>query len=370
MSTDELTGNRTGTEDESTLTMIDCDVHPYHVPDEITEYLPERYQDRGFEVPSGLWSNPHDGFRGDARNEIGEVPGSDPNLTRQHVMEDGDADYPILNAAGVLLLAAHPDFDYAHALARAYNEWFVEKWLSFDDRFVGSLAVAPQRPEKAAAMIREFGDHPQIRQVIMGSATETPFGRKRYWPIYEACEELGLPMAVHPGSVGHGICPPPSGAGYPTTFFESHIGAACHYITNLVSLVSEGVFEEYPEFDWVWLEGGFTWVPSAMWRMDQNWERCRDEVPHLERRPSEVVREHCYFGTQPIPEPDDWDDLQRTMEIMHGEDTLVYCSDYPHWDTDDRDHGIPSLPDDIERGMYYANAQELYDLPSDGSPLR
>jgi predicted TIM-barrel fold metal-dependent hydrolase len=368
MDTQATTGGQSDESDH--LSLVDCDVHPYHVPDEIDEYMPEEYADYDFAVPHGNWSNPHDGFRGDAKPETGGIPGSDPALLRQHVMEENGTDYPILTAAGVLLLAASPQFDYAHALARGFNDWLVEKWLDFDDHFVGALAVAPQRPKQAAEMIREYGEHPQIRQVIMGSATEHPFGRQFYWPIYEACEEMGLPMAVHPGSVGHGICPPPTGAGYPTTFFESHVDAACHYISNLVSLVAEGVFVEYPDFEWVFLEGGFTWAPSAMWRMDQNWERGKEEVPHLEKPPSEYVREHCYFGTQPIPEPDDWADLQRTIEIMHGEDTLVYCSDYPHWDTDDRDHGIPPLPDEVEKGMYYGNAQELYDLPSDGSGLR
>jgi len=370
MSTEDVTGERTTTDDASDLTMIDCDVHPYHVPDEITGYLPERYRDRGFQVPHGLWSNPHNGFRGDAKNEIGEIPGSDPELTREHVVEKGDADYPILNAAGVLLLAAHPDFDYAYALARAYNEWFLDKWLDFDDRFVGSLAVAPQRPQRSADMIREFGSHPQIQQVIMGSATETPFGRKRYWPIYEACEEMGLPMAVHPGSAGNGICPPRSGSGFASTFFEKHVAAATHYVSELVSLVSEGVFEEYPEFEWVWLEGGFTWVPSVMWRMDRNWNRNHDDVPYLEKPPSEYIREQNYFGTQPIPEPDDWNELIRTIEAMDGEDMLLFCTDYPHWDTDDMQAGLPPFPEPMGSKMFYRNARELYDLPSDGSGLR
>jgi predicted TIM-barrel fold metal-dependent hydrolase len=361
-----------------TTSLVDCDVHPFHVPDELLEYLSPEYADHGFTVPHGLWSNPHDGFRGDAAGALASVPGSDPELLYRDVVEEMGVDYPVLNGGGILLLAAAPQFDYAHALAKAYNDWLVDKWLDFDDHFVGSLAVAPQRPEKAAAEIRRVGGHPQIRQVIMGSATETPLGRERYWPIYEAAEELDLPVAVHPGSVGAGICPPQTGAGHPTTFFETHVGTAAHYVDQLVSLVARGTFVEYPDLDYVFLEGGFTWAPSAMWRMDNYWEAARSRVadpetvpgiPDLDARPSEYVREHCYFGTQPIPEPDDWADLQRTIEIMHGEDTLVYCSDYPHWDTDDRDAGLPDLPEPLAEAVFHGNARELYDLPDDGRPL-
>jgi predicted TIM-barrel fold metal-dependent hydrolase len=57
------------------------------------------------------------------------------------------------------------------------------------------------------------------------------------------------------------------------------------------------------------------------------------------------------------------------MERMHAADTVVYCSDYPHWDTDDRDVGLPDLPDSMAERVFHATAQELYDLPGDGSPL-
>ena len=54
---------------------------------------------------------------------------------------------------------------------------------------------------------------------------------------------------------------------------------------NLASLVIEGVPERFPKLKIVYIEGGFGWIPSAMWRMDQHFERFRSEVPHLKRKP-------------------------------------------------------------------------------------
>ena len=71
-----------------------------------------------------------------------------------------------------------------------------------------------------------------------------------------------------------------------------------------------------------------------MWRMDQHFERFRDEVPHLKRRPSEYVREHFWFTTQPIDEPDEARHLRSLIEWV-GVDRLLFSSDYPHWDFDD-----------------------------------
>ena len=370
MSTKPVTNKDSTVDREDEISLIDCDVHPYHVAEEIVEYLPEQFRDQmGFTLAHTSTSNPHDGWRGDAVPDDGGVPGSDPQKLYEDIVDGWNTDYPILNAGGLLLNASSPKAGYAHALAQAYNDWFVDKWLDFDRRFVGGLVVAPQQPEKAADEIHRVGDHPQICQVLMASATEFPLGREFYWPIYEAAVEHDLPVAVHPGSVGNGICPPKNGAGYPSTFFEGHVTAGNHYISQVVSLVGNGTFVEYPDLDFVFLEGGFGWVADIMWRMDHYWEHLRPEVPYLEKPPSEYVRENCYFGSQPIPEPDDWDQLLQTFEMMHAEETLLYCSDYPHWDNDDPKYGLPRLEEPMKSRILYKNAQELYGLPADPEKL-
>jgi hypothetical protein len=53
------------------------------------------------------------------------------------------------------------------------------------------------------------------------------------------------------------------------------------------------------------IECGFGWLLALGWRLDKHWKRMRDEVPHLTRAPSEVIREHFYVSTQPMEETDD-----------------------------------------------------------------
>ena len=68
--------------------------------------------------------------------------------------------------------------------------------------------------------------------------------------------------------------------------------------------------------------------------MDKHFERMRAEVPHLKRPPSEYVREHFWFATQPIEEPEQPQHLAELIDWI-GWDRMLFSTDYPHWDFDD-----------------------------------
>jgi predicted TIM-barrel fold metal-dependent hydrolase len=358
--------------EDAGLSLIDCDVHPgWESKDDVYGRLPKRYRrmDRGMHLYSGgMWTNPIGFESGAGGHDVEGHAASTPEKVREHHLADVDADYLMLNGDLILHLGVFPNADYATALATAYNDWLIERWLDADERFLGSLLVAPQRPDRAAEEIRRVGNHPRIRQVLMGSANQLPYGNQYYWPIYEAAEEYGLPVAIHPGTEGRGIANPPS-AGYPSTYFEWHSAIPTTYMAQVISLVCEGVFVEFPELNFVCIEGGLSWVPHVMWRLDRNWRSLRTQTPWLERRPSEYITDHVRFTTQPVEEPDDPGHLLQIFEMMNAEETVMFSSDYPHWDGDSPTYGLPKLPEPLSRSLYYENAQELYGLPDDPSDL-
>ena len=110
---------------------------------------------------------------------------------------------------------------------------------------------------------------------------------------------------------------------------------------QLTSLVLEGIPERFPKLKIVFIEGGFGWIPSATWRMDQHFEKFRDEVPHLKRRPSEYIRDHVWWTTQPMEDPERRDHLFELIEWI-GWDKLLFATDYPHWDYDDPSRVLPA----------------------------
>ena len=109
------------------------------------------------------------------------------------------------------------------------------------------------------------------------------------------------------------------------------------------------------------LEGGVAWLPGILWRLDTNWRALRGEVPWLDRRPSEVAREHVRFTTQPLEHTDGRDDLLFEMlEAVGAPETLLFASDYPHWDFDDPAFMLRRLPEAWRAPVLHDNAAALY----------
>jgi len=130
----------------------------------------------------------------------------------------------------------------------------------------------------------------------------------------------------------------------------------------VVSMVLEGVFEHFPTLKMALVEGSFAWVPALSWRLDTQWRRMKDEVPHLARKPSEYVREHFWFTTQPIEEPPQPQQLFDVMSWI-GWDRIMFSTDYPHWDFDDPRYVFKGKLDERHRRMIFReNAKALYGL--------
>jgi predicted TIM-barrel fold metal-dependent hydrolase len=355
---------------DGTGLLVDTDVHPYlQFGDEVAARLPEpfRSMSQGPGPSLGgerLYLNPHGAERDDARPEGDTVEASLERFREQHLDRYG-VDYCIVNN----VQPSHgPNADYQTARASAWNDWMAETWLQADDRILSSMSVCMADPERAAEEIRRVGDHPRFVQVGLPSATREPYGKRRYWPVYEAAAEMGLPVGIHPGGEGKGISNPPPG-GYPSTYFEWHTTISANYMHQVASLVTEGVFAEFPDLRWVCIEGGLGWVPHLMWRLDKNWKTLRAEPPWLDRRPSDYIRQCIRFTTQPVEEPDDPAHLLDIFEMMDAQETVMFSSDYPHWDNDSPAFGLPALPDDVHDAIYFQNALDLYDLPEDPADL-
>jgi predicted TIM-barrel fold metal-dependent hydrolase len=49
--------------------------------------------------------------------------------------------------------------------------------------------------------------------------------------------------------------------------------------------------------------------------------------------------------------------------MIHAEKTVMFSSDYPHWDNDSPKHALPKLPPALAERIFFRNAMELYNLP-------
>lgn len=358
--------DRMTAEQKQALSLIDCDVHhAIDSPKDLYPYLPRRYAEwiegLGMMMPTAGYTNmPNQ--RPDLQKLLGSTKiASTPSFTSEAHLDRYNVDYAVLTGGSIYGAAVQPEPDYAAALCRAFNDWTLDRWCSQDKRFKASISIAPQDPRKAVAEIQRLAPNPAVAQIILPGGSPMPFGNRMYDPIWEAAAENKLPVCVHFGSEGGGIASPPTGAGYPATYLEIRAARPQVAQAHVASLLASGVFEKFPGLKFLFVEFHTWWVPGLIWQLDADWKSLRDYTPWLKRPPSEYLREHIRFGSQPIEEPPTSDDLMRLLDWLHADETLVFCSDFPHWDWDEPTTALPSrLPPRLKRRIFVENALELY----------
>lgn len=347
------------------LAVIDCDIHNA-MPNDATL----------FNYLSPRWRRHHEtfGMRGhvggaypravpnaarlDSFPPSGLPPGGDLDFLREQLLDEWDLEYgiltPLYGAGGMINL------DYGAALASAINDWQIAEWVEPEPRLRASVLVAYEDGELAAQEIDRVGDNPGFVQVLMVVRTREPLGHRKYWKMYEAACRHDLPIAIHFGGAGGG---PITGTGWPSHYIEDHGGMPQAFQPQVISMVTEGIFELFPTLKIVLIEGGFAWMPPLMWRMDQTWKRLKEEAPRVKRLPSEYVRDHFWITTQPMEEPPQTRYFEELLEQMDMNDKLMFATDYPHWDFDAPDRALPAtLPLALRRQILAENARTLYKL--------
>ncbi len=345
--------------------LIDCDLHNELHGDvqALLPYLSERWREHvqtfGARGPGGASYPRFMDARQDARPPSGRRAGSEVDYFRSHYLDPYNVAYGIL-----IPLNPAPrqmNHELGAALATAVNDWQVAEWLDREPRLRASMAVSVEAPDLAVQEIRRRAEEKRFVQVQFPGRPQEPMGRRKYWPIYEACEEYGLKVFSHAfGSYGQPI----TGAGPASFYLEDHVGPAQAMQANIISLVAEGVFDRFPSLRVISVENGLGWVPSLMWRLDASWRLLRAEVPHLQKAPSDYVRDHIYATTQPMEEPHKPHQFFELLDQLGSfVDHVVFASDYPHWDADQPDDALPvRLPDDLVQKIYFDNAAKLYGL--------
>jgi predicted TIM-barrel fold metal-dependent hydrolase len=342
---------------------IDCDIHPA-VPNTaalvpyLDEYWREHVLRRGLErenlEPSSYPPNAPINGRPDWRLPSGP-PGSSLQAMQTHLLDRFRPSLAICNVIhGAQVMLSE---DLSAAFCRAINNWIKAEWLDRDPRLRASIVVPPHSADLAAEEIERLAPDHRFVQVLLLAMTELPLGRRQNWPIYKAAEAHALPIGIHAGS---SFRHPPSAGGWPSYYLEDYVSQSQGFAAALNSLITEGVFVKFPALKVVLIESGVTWLPASLWRLDKTWRGVRAEVPWLEQRPTETVRNQVRLTLQPFDAPPTESQLTTLLEQLGSDRMLLFSSDYPHWHFDG-DDALPSgLPDELVRRICVENPLETY----------
>ena len=350
------------TPDIPTLGAIDCDVHvsvpsvgalmPY-----LNDYWADQFRMRGIDrLDFSLTAYPPNAplsGRPDWRPKQG-APGTDRAMLSQHLDRFG------LRAAIAQCLhgsmALHTE-DMAAAFCRAINDWMRAEWLDKEPRLLGAITVPMQSPELAAEEIERCAADPRFVQVLLPAGTDMPLGRRWYWPIYKAAERHGLPIGIHAGGMFRHA---PTATGWPSFIIEDYAAQSQLFDSQLLSLITEGVFTKCPDLKVVLLESGITWLPPFLWRTNKIWRGLRPDVPWVTRAPPDIVRDRVRLTLQPFDAPEDPVKVRATLDHIGGDGMLLFSTDFPHWHFDGADALPFGLPPEILPGLLSGNALATY----------
>ncbi|MGW4335740.1 amidohydrolase family protein [Rhodococcus koreensis] len=347
--------------------IFDVDVHhSWKSPEDLIQYLPRYWQDHlsGGSGPA-LSINPSirrlpmvDGkWRLGTTPEDGSPPGTDYEKMKRQLLEPFSVERALLNY-DVGLQSGVPNPQLSAALCRAANQFTVDHWLTKDDRLCGMILVPTAVPEDAVAEIEHWANQPRmVGALLVVNVLGKPFGHPVYDPIYRAASENGLPVAIHLS--GAPECRDIAG-GNPATMLEQYPLYIQPGVHNLTSMITSGLFEKFPTLRMMLLEWGFSWIPAIAQRLDSSFDILRSESPLVRRLPSEVIREHVRFSSQPfefVPAAD----LASILGAFDGfEDLLCFSSDYPHWDADEPTYIASRIPRSWHRKVFYENATRFF----------
>lgn len=341
--------------------------HNFRRPEELLPYLSKFYRehllDQGLHFPYDGYANiPFRRTRPDLKSP--ELKERDFNFTLEFLqnkyLNPWKIDYALLTGPPPFYgYSGLPDPDWAAALCRAFNDWTIEHWLGHDDRIVNAILISLSDPLQAVREIKRLAGRGDTVAVMVPMSSQMPFGNRFYHSIWEACEEHGLAVVSHVGGGGGSARSTPTPAGFPTYYMESRMSRPYLASAQAASLICEGVFEKFPMLKFALIEVQQFWAVPLMWHMDTDWRSLRDQTPWLKRLPSEYFREHIRVGSQPMHEPERLEQLHQMLEMLHAEETLIFCSDFPHFDWNDPTTTFPKLSEPMQHQIFAGNALDM-----------
>jgi predicted TIM-barrel fold metal-dependent hydrolase len=260
--------------------------------------------------------------------------------------------------AGIMMNQREIDPRLTQAGAQAHNRWLADLCAAAPGRRAGIAPIPIADIEAAVEEIHRVRAALPIGGILLPAATGSLplYHHPRYEPIWEACEEVGLPVHIHSGSG----TPDYGDYSFSPMLFVCETSWFAH--RPLTFVMWAGVFERHPKLKWVMTEQGAGWIPSLLGRWDSLYDQpmfqhLRGE---LSLKPSEYWARQCSVGASMLSRAE--------CEVRHriGVDTIMWGSDYPHpegtWPhTKERIHQTFSgVPEAEMRAMLGENAARVY----------
>jgi predicted TIM-barrel fold metal-dependent hydrolase len=253
------------------------------------------------------------------------------------------------------------DRGFAADFCRAYNDWLVEVCSRHPGRLKAVAVVPIQHVEEAINELRRTANLGVVGVMIPPVVGDRNLDDPALLPFFEATAALDTAVAVH-GAPGMNV--PLPGAERFDNYAQVHcLSFPVDQMVAVTALAMGGVLDRFPSLRVAFLESGIGWVPYFVHRMADHKEKRGDLLPHMTSDPRELIeRGQCFFSFE-------CDEHLLEPYVEHlGADSLVFSSDYPHWDCNypgsvETARAISKgLGEDVTAKILGGNAIRLYGL--------
>jgi aminocarboxymuconate-semialdehyde decarboxylase len=219
----------------------------------------------------------------------------------------------------------------AARLASLVNDEFRDAMETRGRRFT-ALATLPLNDPAASRRELERACR-QLKMpgaMLFSNVNGAALSDERFWPIYEAADDLGAVLYIHPTH-------PVGVEAMQEYWLMPLVGFLFDTTLAAASLVFSGVVERYPKIRWALCHLGGA-IPYLAERLDRGFHAFRDCRAHIDRPPSTYLKDF-YYDTVNFNQGA----LQLAIAFA-GADHLLAGSDYPH-----QIGSIPSMLDAVAK---------------------
>ena len=243
------------------------------------------------------------------------VPGHRDLTVRERAIDQAHVDMQVLTftAPGTLIETKAR----SATLAQLANDCLAAIKERRSDRFT-ALATLPLNDPAASVLEfeRATGDLGFKGVMLFSNANGMPLYGSQLWPIYERANDTGAVLYIHPTY--------PVGVEAMTEYWLMPlVGFLFDTTLAAAGLVYSGVVERFPAIKWVLGHLGGA-VPYMAERFDRGYEAFPDCRAHIDKPPSEYLRQFYYDTVNFDPAA-----LRLAIEFA-GVDHILAGSDYPH----------------------------------------
>jgi aminocarboxymuconate-semialdehyde decarboxylase len=286
------------------------DFHNHYYPPVYLEAL--RSGSSAVEVTIDEDGNPRIYYPGDYNIA---VPGHRDIDYREQVLKDHGVDTQVITLTTPGTHVETPAT--AVKFAALVNDAFAEVIRTKHGRFTGLATLPLNDPAASVVELRRACTELGLRgAMLFSNVNGVGLDDRRFWPIYEAANELGAVLYIHPTH--------PVGVEAMTDYWLMPlVGFLCDTTLAAAKIVFSGVAERFPRIEWALCHLGGA-IPYLAERLDRGFEAFSECRAHIPRPPSEYLKRFYYDTVNFNPKA-----LQLAIAFA-GVEHILAGSDYPH----------------------------------------